>query len=514
MCVRVGTVGGDFYMKVRTFDVPQKYKKHLTPVAPLHASTVQDHGPEGSALREYQRRGIAFLCSRRRALLCDDKGLGKTRQALEASKQLEPTGSVLVVAPKIAFGVWQDEITKWLGEPSIVFTGTPQQRANRFDEWSKSQTRFLITNPAQVTNIGARKRAWNTLIVDEAHEYRNARTLQYGALKYLRSNYLLLLTGSPIVNGAWDLWALLHLADPQTFRSFHRFVNEYITVEENIYGYREMLGVKPDMVDYLYGHVLQRYMIRRTKSQVLTELPEKTRQKIPVEITGEQKTLYIQLRREMIAWIENVENGESYDPTRQAEYVIALNALARDVRLRQILITPALVGGSDRSATLDGLRESVTGDLLARRKIVVFTPFSRAVPYITKALTDSGYVPSNIFSLTGSVSGMQRVNSLHSFNDTKSPTALISTIKLATSYSAHTASQAYFVGYELTAEANIQAEDRLHRLGQRDPVFCSYFVARNTIDEHILEIVGQKMRWANQLLHQFDLDERRRFGTS
>ncbi len=328
-------------------------------------------------LYPYQIEGVKRIVEAQgRVILADDMGLGKCAEVLKALVKLQTTSrdmSVLIICPKVAFGVWQTEIDKWLGEESLVYTGTPFERQRI---WTRFKTggsgRFLITNYAQAGNVVDRKLRWNVIVVDEAHFIRNRKTKSFQNINRLRSQFALMLTGSPMVNGAHDFWTLLHLIHREQYRGFWDFADKHCLMESNGFG-NKFAGIKDPAA---LRAELKPNIIRRTKKQVLRDLPPKIRQAIPIEITGRQLELYTQIAKEMIA-----EFGDD-------DFLLVPNRISQITRLRQILVTPALIGGPHVSAMFDALKENIEIELDAGIPSIVFTPFASALPLIERELRD------------------------------------------------------------------------------------------------------------------------------
>lgn len=427
--------------------------------------------------REYQRDGVVFLSKPRDhgVLLCDDPGLGKTNQALMALKYLRPDPeSVLIIAPLIAHGTWIREAREWIGEDVAVLRPSTRE---------VPATRIVVTNPEEVQHVAKLPIDWDLIIVDEIHLYRNRKTNRYKSLEPLtRKSLVWGLTGSPIVNGAFDLWSQLHLIAPREFRSYWTFVDSYLTTYVNSQGHPEVLGEVQDADRF--KQMLKRYVLRRRKDAVLSDLPVKTRQPLYVTMSRDQQRAYKEIADDMVTQLTN------------GNYLLTPSILAQMTRLRQTLITPALYGGKHSSAAIDAVVESIGLDFDARLSAAVFTPFVSAIPFIKHALTEK-LKSVDISVLQGATKADEREPIITRFQQLESHRkVLICGIDVATSFTATGASQGYFLGYDWTPTDNIQAEDRLHRYGQQNPVNIKYVVHPNTVDEHVLNILDQKVTWS------------------
>jgi SNF2 family DNA or RNA helicase len=461
----------------------------LNPLRILHREDL----PEVRKLRKYQQEAVDFLVDRKRAGNWLDMGLGKTPVSLIAMRRLTK-GNVLVVCPKVAIGVWVAEIVKWLGESPLVYTGSVGRReqvwrAFRGSKKEKKRGRIIITNFAWLKEINGRLNKWNGFIIDEAHLLRNRKSQMFEDAQEVYSQYFFALTGSPIVNGPEDLWPLFNLIDPKKFRSYWRFINDYVQVFIDERGYRHLMGPKKSNIKE-FRSLIKQYAIRLTKEdkRVQIELPDKTRQAIEVSLKPVQDKMYDQLCETLMAELN--EEG--------TEHIVAPTKLARDVRLQQLLITPALLGGPNESAALEALEEKVKLEFDAKRPIIIFTPFVQAFPYIHEVLRKHCDL---IVTVRGGRDIKKNDAAIAAFREHKGhKKAIIASILMATSWSAVEAKSAFFIGFDWRPSENFQAEDRIHRFGQHDNVMIYYIMNRNTIDEHKMARVSRKARWSNETI--------------
>jgi len=444
-------------------------------------------------LKPYQEEGTRFLVERQKAILADEPGLGKTRTALEAVKTLT-LGSlgrdVLVVAPRMATGVWKREIQKWFGYDVIVYTGLtpPHKRKQLWAEFAERPSGLrpvLIINYNMVLEIAQRQTAWQAIICDEIHigGLLNRKSKTYSNFRRLQSRFLFLLTGTPVRRDPSDLYAPLALLNPYQFNSYWTFVKHYCIVLDTHFGYE--IAPRPKDVS-AYKKMLDKYLIRHTKKQVLKELPPKTRTAVPLDMTKEQAKLYRRMAKELIMELES------------GEYVLAANTITKITRLRQLLVSPQLLGSKERGAALEALIELVIDEYYSERAVVVCTPYRNATTLIAEELTALG---ASVFVIHGKIE-QAAADIAEQFQACQSKRkALVYTVKSGASFTAHAASTAFFVGYEWSAIDNLQAEDRIHRIGQTDPVNIYYFLHSGTIDEAIMERLDEKTMAKNWVLY-------------
>lgn len=416
-------------------------------------------------------------------------GLGKTLEALAASVGTD-SRTFLVFTKKVSIGVWKQEIGKWLGDPVFTYTGQPWQRRKAWQEWSSTTARrkWLISNYAHMDSIAQLQPNWDHLIYDESHLLRNrkSRTLFQRATSF-RSRYLYLLTGSPIMNQLDDLWTSLHLIDPKRFSSYWRFVNQWFLTSKGVFGGYTIDGPKNAKA---LREFLAPYVLRRTKASVLLDLPPKVRQVIPLTLGEEQRELYGQMADAMLATWPTSEDG-----THPGGILLAPSQMAKITRLRQILVSPTLIGAPYASSALDGVREQVESEWEAGNPVAIFTPFAKAIPLIMDSLPKG-----EITFLRGGTHERVLDETIQHFQESQNPRrAIVCSIGMSTGFTLTAAKVAIFIGYDWVPDNNIQAEDRLHRFGQRDSVRVLYFVHTGTIDDHIMDVLDRKTTWRKLL---------------
>ena len=231
----------------------------------------------------------------------------------------------------------------------------------------------------------------------------------------------------------------------------------------------------------IFRDMLSHYLIRRLKEQVLKELPEKTRQAIPIFMEPAQQKLYDQLIKDMY-----FEYGDTF--------VATPNALARTMRVRQLLATPQIFGIPVIGGALRMLHDIAMEEISLSRPIAVFTPFTDAIPYIKLIL--EGLYKDNIWVLQGGMQANKIQEVVDGFQSCKSTVkAIICSIKSGVSQTITDAKTAIFVGYEWGPYDNDQAESRLYRLGQHDNVRCLYLLHQDCPPEqHMIDILNSKQQ--------------------
>jgi len=447
-------------------------------------------------LYDFQRVGTSFLSQTDGAILADDMGLGKTIQSLAAVDELE-LEQVLVVCPASLKLNWGQEIEKWLPDYTYkVIDGSKKKRVEGIEEALEDGTNFIIVNYAMFRGGAKAKkditcplfkvldREWDAMIIDEAHRFKNRKAQQtkggYRVAKKAKKVYHL--TGTPIMNKPDEIWSLLHMMDPERYSSYWRFVRQYCDIYDNGWG-KEIRGAKNPAE---FREMLEPMMVRRTKQEVLSDLPEKTVKQQFVELEGKQRKLYEQMERDMVAKFS------------EEEEIAAPIVLAQLTRLKQIAVSPGLITDefSDKSAKVEALMDILedAGD----QKVVVFSQFQGAVEYVASILDSKGI---EYGKLHGGVSQEDRDRAIKKFQNDPDCKVFLASIKAGGLGITLTAgSICVFLDKDWTPANNNQAIDRLHRIGQENNVTVIELLAKDTVEEYIEQLLNEKQKTFDSLI--------------
>lgn len=452
--------------------------------------------PIGEKLYPYQRAGIDWLADHPHSILADDMGLGKTVQGLAVVDEYirrheHPTGpgrtpSILVICPNSLKANWKREARQWLGWDATILDGkNPAARRKQLDEaegivivnWEKLR---LMPELAKVD--------WLAVLADEAHRAKNRKAKQTQALWQLKAPVQLALSGTPIMNSPDELWPVLRWLRPEQYTSYWRFYYEYVDSYEVEFGNRRsrvVTGVRnPDALRFELADKL----VRRTKDRVL-DLPEKTRQIVPVELSAKQRKLYAEAEKEVLLAIEQAIEQADTDEDRKAiaaalesgnpktlELLIDGGA-ARITRLRQVASSPALLGGDDVSAKYDAVQE-IIGDA-PHKQFVVYTWFKGAAELVAERLRKDGH---DAAAFHGDTSPEERDELVRRFQDGDLDVLVATLATAGVGLTLTAADTCIFVERDWTPAINDQAEDRLHRIGQTNHVTAIILQAVDTVD--------------------------------
>lgn len=445
-------------------------------------------------LRGYQQRAVDTIINRHKIILGDEQGLGKTATALISTKKLvQGVGGVLVLGPKVALGTWKDEAHKWLNEDAVIYCGDdpPTAREQLWHGYQKEKPFLLVATYAMIEEIIKRQAGWQAIICDEYHKagLMNHKSQTYKKFRKLHSRYLILTSGTPIRKGPQDLYAPLSLIDPYKFKSYWAFINTHCIRIDDTFGYT-IEGRPKDPRGF--AAMLKPYLIRRTKRAVLSDLPPKIRQPLHLSMTPKQRRMYDDLAYHGML------------PVSDTQTIVCPNEAVKIMRLRQLLVSPQVLGLKEKGAALEALPELVADSFDAGKAVAIFTPFKLGVECVARTIKEAG-LTQKIYKIHGDMKNSAR-EVANAFQAEKShKKAIVYTTTSGMSWDAYSASNAFVVGAEWTALDNAQAEDRLHRLGQQNSVNIYYLVHSDTIDEAVMLRLDERQMASNWVLRTEDV---------
>lgn len=446
-----------------------------------HLEDVEIDVHNADKLYPYQRVGVNYIRNAKNCLLADDMGLGKTFQALLG---MESMGfrKVLVLAPKTPCNSWKKEILKWIPHrPFTRLEGTPNKKYRLISEFTDG---YMISTYETAARLMEQLLAidWDAVVLDEGHIIKNRKTPRTITIKKLNKvPTRIVLTGTPVLGdmtkAAQELWSILNFLYPDKFSSYWRFVDQHYVFEDG-----KITRLKNAEE---FKAMLAPIMLRRMKRDVLHDLPEKTYVKHYIELYPAEKKVLKQLAEAMEA---QLSTGET---------VIAPMVIAQITRMKQCCISAKLLSDNltdqheeTKSAKMDALMELIE-DNYQGHKIVVFSQFYQAIQLAKQRLNKAG-IPW--LELTGPMSGKQREKALAAFQNDDSERVMLVTIKAAGVGvdGLQVADIGIFLDQDWTPGINLQAEDRLLRIGQKNNVTIIKLIAEDSIEQHIEKMLEEK----------------------
>jgi superfamily II DNA or RNA helicase len=477
-------------------EADKAWRAHIKKMADSAAYEPQLPSTLQAELRDYQLDGFTWLARLAHwgvgACLADDMGLGKTLQALALILLRAPNGPTLVVAPTSVCTNWIAEAERFAPTLKIKLFG-PGERAEMIEGADKFDVIVASYGLLQLEAPLFTKKRWHTIVMDEAQSFKNAATRRSQAVMALQGDFKMVATGTPLENHLGELWNLFRFINPGLLGTADQFQLRFAGPIEKAQDKRAESAARARL-----KRLTQPFILRRTKSQVLTELPPRTEIVLPVELSAEETALYESLRREALDKLASLE-------APQSQKSIAI--LAEMMRLRRACCNPELVapGLGIASSKLATFAHLVEGLLENRHKVLVFSQFVDHLSLIRKHL-DAREIRYQY--LDGATPMQERKKRVDAFQAGEGDLFLISL-------------KAGGVGINLTAADYVihmdpwwnpavedQASDRAHRMGQLRPVTIYRLVARHTIEEGIVDLHRHKRDLADSLLEGGDLSAR------
>lgn len=438
-------------------------------------------------LRDYQVIGFTWMARLAEwgagACLADDMGLGKTVQTIAMMLRSADKGATLVVCPASVVPNWERELNRFAPSLNVRTLNSESDRALAVDQAAAYDVvlttyGLLVTEQELVT-----AKQWRMVVLDEAHTIKNRETKMSKAAMNLSAHFRLLLTGTPVQNHLGEIWNLFHFTNPGLLGTLEQFTERFITpiVQNSDKGVQKQLK-----------SLISPFLLRRTKSAVLEELPSKTEIVYQIEMSEQQSAYYEILRRSaQTAMIE-------------AQPSDRLKLLAEITRLRLAACNLSLVDPTFQfgSAKMDCFISLVNTLRDSDHSALVFSQFTSHLALV-KAELDRLEIP--YLYLDGSTPIKQREELVAKFQQGNCMLFLVSL-------------KAGGLGLNLTAADFVihldpwwnpaiedQATDRAHRIGQNRPVTVYRLISKGTIEEKILRLHAGKRDLADALLEGADI---------
>ena len=446
-----------------------------------------------ATLRGYQEDGFRWLGTLERlgfgGILADDMGLGKTLQVIAhilARKEAGEKGVTLVVCPASLVYNWMSEVARFA--PALDAVAVVGAKAARRQAISAVDGHDLLVTSYDLLRRDVEDYAdvrFSRVVLDEAQYIKNPKAQVTRAAKCLDARVRFALTGTPIENRLAELWSIFDFLMPGYLGTRDQFAKRYEgPIEAGEHDGQRLLQC-----------AIGPFVLRRLKSEVLADLPEKAESVVVAQMGTKQKKLYLASQDRLALQVQHMVRKN--DPSGLGRE--KLKVLAELTRLRQICCDPRLCveGWADGSAKLDTCMELVGQAVDAGHKVLLFSQFTSMLELVAARLADAHL---RYFTLTGATSKEDRERLVHRFQAGEADVFLISL-------------KAGGVGLNLTAAdvvihydpwwnvaAQDQATDRAHRIGQRRDVSVIKLICEGTIEERILKMQESKRSLAESVL--------------
>lgn len=436
-------------------------------------------------LREYQQVGLDWLNSLYKAnlgaLLADEMGLGKTIQVISFLKY-NNVSNALIVVPKALLYNWKNEFDKYAPELKVVIVEGSVSKREALISKNKCSSIMLCAYSSIGNDLELlTKDIFDILVIDEAQYIKNFNSKVSNSVKQLKANFYVALSGTPIENNLGELWSIFDFLLPNFLGDFKTFKSKFISKNE--------IDLK---------QIINPFVLRRLKKDVLTQLPDKIENTIICEMNDQQKQLYAGYSSSVQSEVKQYLNSKNLGSKH-------LQVLSHITRLRQIAIDPRLYihDYDGESAKLNVFMELVDEIIENEQKVIVFSQYTSLLKLLKDKLNENNI---KYYYLDGDVRPKQRMMDVERFNKNKIPVYLISL-------------KAGGVGLNLTSASNViiydpwwnpavenQAIDRAHRIGQSKSVNVYRLISRLTIEQKILQLKQNKMDLLNNTFDEKTTD--------
>ncbi len=433
-----------------------------------------------ATLRPYQRDGFAWLSflwkTRLGGILADEMGLGKTVQSLAMAQAALEAGELdrpmLVVAPTSVIGTWEAEAARFTPSLKVVtISGTDKRRGVSLEKTIDGA--HIVLTSYTLLRLEAEaylELQWSAVLLDEAQFVKNSSSKAYQAVRRLRARVKIALTGTPLENNLMDLWSLLSITAPGLFPDPKRFAEVYRKPIE---------GGDADALARMHRRT-RPLILRRTKSAVATELPDKQEQVVPVPLSSVHRKLYdrhlTRERQKVLGLVGDINRNR----------ITILRSLTM---LRQLSLAPSLVDPSYPaiSAKIDALLELMEEVTSAGHRALVFSQFTSFLALVKQRLEEEGIAYEYLDGRT-----RNRPERIRAFREGDAPVFLISLKAGGFGLNLTEADYVFILDPWWNPAAESQAIDRTHRIGQDKPVNVYRLVSADTIEEKVVALQERK----------------------
>lgn len=456
-------------------------------------------------MRDYQVAGLNWLISLHEngisGILADEMGLGKTLQTISFLGYLRHimgiTGPHLITVPKSTLDNWKREFAKWTPEVNVlVLQGAKEERAKLIQERLKDESfDVCITSYEMILREKSHLKqfAWEYIIIDEAHRIKNEESSLAQVIRLFNSRNRLLITGTPLQNNLHELWALLNFLLPDVFGDSEAF-DQWFSGQDR----------DQDTVVQQLHRVLRPFLLRRVKADVEKSLLPKKEVNLYVGMSGMQVKWYQKILEKDIDAV-NGAGGKKESKTRLLNIVMQLRKCCNHPYLFEGA-EPGPPYTTDEHLIFNAGKLSVLDRLLKRlesqgSRVLIFSQMSRLLDILEDYCVFRQYKYCRI---DGSTAHEDRIAAIDDYNkpDSEKFIFLLTTRAGGLGINLTTADIVVLYDSDWNPQADLQAMDRAHRIGQTKQVVVYRFVTDNAIEEKVLERAAQKLRLDQLVIQQ------------
>ena len=445
-----------------------------------------------SILRDYQLTGVKWLYNLAKTgfggILADEMGLGKTIQVIYYIKQMlkdSPTSKFLIVVPTSLAYNWEHEFDSFASQiKKAICIGSKEKRKHILKDLNKINviitTYGLLREDEEIyENLN-----FNTMIIDEAQNIKNNHAGITKVVKSIKAETKFALTGTPLENSILELWSIFDFIMPGYLANLTKFQSKY-----------KIKDFDEDSEILIKGlsKQINPFILRRKKSDVVKELPEKLINDIYIDLKDEQKKLYVAELNRVKEEMDKIIKEEGMNKAR----FLILQLLTK---LRQICIDPSIIYNNykDGSNKLDELERIVTEYTKNNHKVLIFSSFKTALNIVKEKLNN---LKIKTYMIDGSVPAKTRIEMVDNFNENDDIKVFLIMLKSGgTGLNLASADVVIHLDLWWNPQAENQATDRAHRIGQTHTVEVIHLITKGTIEEKILELQNKKRILSDKLI--------------
>ncbi len=447
-------------------------------------------------LFRYQEKGVLFAVKAGRCILADDMGLGKTLQAIVSTEVLRKQFNIstaIIICPTSLKYQWKTEIEKFTGNKNVnVIEGNILARKKLY---SANTADYIIVSYQMASNdfICLNNMQADVLILDEAQRIKNWKTKTSVAIKKIKTTYALVLTGTPVENKIEDLYSLMQIVNPYLLGSLHNFLSRHQVTEEftgKVIGYKDLNDV---------GTLLRDVMLRRTKNEVLKDLPTRMDKNLFVPLTQQQADLHKEYADQVAKLVNKWKRMHFLNEEDRQKLLMLLNMM------RMVSDTTYIIDQETNYQTkLDEL-QNILDDILALpdEKVVIFSQWERMTRLVAIILKERNI---GFEYLHGGIPGKKRGDLYANFTNDKNCKVFLSTD--AGGVGLNLQSAAYMINLDIPWNPAVleQRIGRIYRLGQKKNVSIINLVSQDSIEHRMLDVLKFKKGIAAGILDGGDND--------
>ena len=445
-----------------------------------------------SILRDYQLTGVKWLYNLAKTgfggILADEMGLGKTIQVIYYIKQMlkdNPTSKFLIVVPTSLAYNWEHEFDSFASQiKKAICIGSKEKRKHILKDLNKINviitTYGLLREDEEIyENLN-----FNTMIIDEAQNIKNNHAGITKVVKSIKAETKFALTGTPLENSILELWSIFDFIMPGYLANLTKFQSKY-----------KIKDFDEDSEILIKGlsKQINPFILRRKKSDVVKELPEKLINDIYIDLKDEQKKLYVAELNRVKEEMDKIIKEEGMNKAR----FLILQLLTK---LRQICIDPSIVydNYTDGSNKIEQLENIVSEYTKNNHKVLIFSSFKTALNIVKEKLNNAKI---KTYMIDGSVPAKTRIEMVDNFNENDDIKVFLIMLKSGgTGLNLASADVVIHLDLWWNPQAENQATDRAHRIGQTNTVEVIHLINKGTIEEKILELQNKKRILSDKLI--------------